>query len=320
MALSKKKLEEVREKSIKGSKTSYIIIPTNIRSLDKVLSGGLIAGGMVNFWGIEGSGKSNICAWLAKEFQEKGQAIYWDDTEGNVNIDWISKIGVDAKEVLWNENCYSGEEHMECLIVHTLDNDVGLCILDSVNNLVPEIQIDAVASNTRQTNALLLSRTIPQLNIYRSILRNKGEIPPTYLFVNQVRENQGGYTMSYKYSGGHILRHAWSQSIRMAKIEYLDEKDGSLSKDRRNEAKWYKVTCIIERNRNGRDGIPCEITFDIENARFDNLKMLIEEKSKYVKSGAWYKLGKNSWQGVSKFLKALEEDDKLVKELEKIGE
>ena len=48
--------------------------------------------------------------------------------------------------------------------------------------------------------------------------------------------------------------------------------------------------------------------------------MLIEEKNKYVKSGAWYKMGKKSWQGLFKFKKALEEDEKLIKELKKIGE
>lgn len=320
MALSKKKLEEIRARSVKGNRKPYTIIPTGIRALDKALNGGIIIGGYFQSWAREGFGKTNLVAHIASIFQNNDKRpIYWADTEGNLNMAWLGKIGVDVEEVYWAEECYSGEDHLENIIVHTLDNDVSLCIIDSIDNLVTLKQLDATSFDSRANNAHLLARTLPQINTYKSALKAKGEIPPTYLFINQVRDTQTGYG-GFRYTGGHILKHSFTQSVRLARIEYMDEGFNSLSKDSISNARYYRNECVIERNRNGRNGAICSIIFDIESAKYDNLLMLIEEKSKYIKSGAWYKVGKNSWQGLAKFKKALEEDEKLIKLVEEIGD
>jgi hypothetical protein len=159
---------------------------------------------------------------------------------------------------------------------------------------------------------------MPQIGMYRNSLRAKGEIPPTLIFISQCRAEQNGN--GFRYPGGFYLRHSWHQSIRLTQIKYYDSKMNELPKDRRSEGKYYIIDCIVERNRNGRNGVPFSAIFDIEEAKFDNTLMLIESKKRFVQSGAWFELEGKKFQGLPAFKKAVEEDNNLLEKLKLIGE
>lgn len=331
MAKNKAHQKAIGKKFVKGGKVDYELIPTGIAPLDRALNGGVVRGGHIHVWAKEGLGKTNLFTHIAKTIQDNYEKdIYWADTEGNFNTDWAKRIGLDTDDVYFATECYSGEDHLEMLLESTRKyiepdkysnyGDISAFILDSIDNMVPMKQLDHGVDDVRASNAHLMSRVMGQINSLRTAIGNNDEVPPTFFWVSQVRDNQSSPAGGFTYSGGHMIKHSWTQSIRITSIEYLDEKFNSLPRDKRADAKYYRNTLIIERNRNGRNGVKCEIIFDIENARFDNIAMLIFDKTRFVQSGAWFQLGEKKFQGISNFKMALEEDASLLEELKKVGE
>lgn len=331
MALNKAHQKEIGKKFVKGGKPCYELIKTNLLPLDKALGGGIVRGGHIHVWAKESLGKTNLFIHIAKTIQENyDKDIYWDDTEGNFNTEWAKKIGLDTDEVYFATECYSGEDHLEMILEGTRKyiepekysnyGDISAFIVDSIDNMVPMKQLDHGVTDVRASIAHLMSRVMGQINSLREAIKATTRVPPTYFWVSQVRDNQSSPAGGFTYSGGHMLKHSWTQSIRITNIEYLDDKFNTLPRDKREEARYYRNTIIIERTRNGRNGAKCELIFDIDNARFDDIAMLIFEKAKYIQGGAWYQLGDKKFQGIGNFKEALESSPELVEELKRIGE
>jgi DNA repair protein RadB len=68
-------------------------LPFGVRSLDNLLGGGIELGNLTEFYGEGGSGKTNLCAFLACRVAAEGHWVVYIDTEG-LSIERLSQIAV----------------------------------------------------------------------------------------------------------------------------------------------------------------------------------------------------------------------------------
>ena len=318
MGLTKKAIKEMTDKIVKGNIPEYVIMPTGLRPLDNALGGGIVLGGNIHCWGKEGAGKTVLASYLARLFQESGRTVYWDDLEGNLNPEWLTKMGVCVDELSHPVECYTAEEHTDMILLILIQKMYDLCIVDSIDNLSPERQVDKMSGDARGGAAALMSRITPQVNMYRKSWQYKGEVSPTLFWVSQVRVDQN--TGGFSYQGGRSIKHLWTQSIRLNHVEYFDNSFTELTKPERHKASFMKIHGVVERTRITSNFKPFELWFDLKNARFDTNLMLVGEKKHLISAGAWYYIGEKSFQGGQALKKALDESPELVLELEQITE
>lgn len=135
------------------SKTSVITeyISTGSYALNKIISGdprkGIPVGLITAFAGESSTGKSFICANVAREAQKQGFIVIYVETENSPIGDMLTKVGADSENIIKPEGCFTIAAVKNNLVktlraIHEQYPDSKiLVILDSLGNLVSDKQL-----------------------------------------------------------------------------------------------------------------------------------------------------------------------------------
>lgn len=295
---------------------------TGCTELDIMLSnrknGGIPTGRIIEFLGLEGSGKSMVSAHVIANAQKRGAYTVLFDTEFAVNQEFFSAIGVDFDKLIL-VHPRSVEETFENLekiveIVRT-KKDIAekgvVIVIDSMSALPANADLEAgyELEGFRTQKPRLLSMNIPK------ILRLIAEENISLIITNQYRMKMNPMPNEDKYttSGGMATRYYASLRVAFSIIGKITVGE--------NQAVGVKIKAKSTKSRFGGSQQTCE--FDVYFDRgIDNNTSLLKtlKKIEIVEvNGAWYSYtdnaGKQHKFQAKDFGKLIEENEALKEEL-----
>jgi recombination protein RecA len=191
-------------------------------------NGGIPVGRISELAGLEGSGKSLICAHLVADVQRRGGIAIYFDTEYAVSTDFFEAVGVNLKTMIHKpgnrlEEIFAAIMHI-CSEVRRKGDDSKevLIILDSIAAAKPASDIE---QGTEQTGygtekSKFLSRIMPDV----AALISEQKI--ALVFTNQLRQklNVQAFQDPYKTTGGMTLPYYYSVRVRLSKKAAIKNK------------------------------------------------------------------------------------------------
>ena len=177
---------ELNKASKEGQKAFFIgeeetptdlsdFISTGSSLLDLAISnrpnGGIAVGRITELAGLEGSGKSLICAHMIADVQKDGGVAVLIDSEAAVNAEFFEAVGIDMSRLVYIpcDNLEEAFEHVEMIIErirkNAKNNKKVLIIIDSLAALLPkaELELGFEQQGFGTQKAKLLSRAMAKL-------------------------------------------------------------------------------------------------------------------------------------------------------------
>ena len=304
-----------------------IICSTGSYSLDLVLGcNGTPKGRIMTIQGPESGGKTLMSLIIMSEVQKIKGTCAFLDLEGTYTQTWATKFGVDVNNLLYVKPKNGGE----CLdiVLQLVESGVDFIVIDSVAVLTTNAEEEAQSDQAMMAQiARLLSQNLKRI---QSKL-NQGS-SSTICFINQLRNNIGGYGNPEVATGGKALRFYSSLTLDVRRKETIGDKDNPIGFS--TKIKALKNKC----GRPFREVIidlyigPDKYGVDKEAEIFNIACQLgiIEKQSKdkendcYVKDekGSYYAYKTERFYGLPKMMKYIEnnpaEMDVIKKEVERI--
>lgn len=251
-----------RELITEGIKlVDYESISFSSPMLNYLLHGGFPRGRIVEFYGLESSGKTttalDICGnaqkLFYKEFLDKKteleaklkdkankniqneynllldrgeQKVIYFDLEQTFDEEWAVKLGVDPEKiVLVRPDVDSGEHILELILDMLNSEEVGLVVIDSIPSLVSEAELEkSLSEQTRGGIAKLMGTFLKKaLPILR---RTKASL----LLINQIRDSMNPYE-AYTTPGGRAIKFYSSVRLLFKEGAYLDQNNKEIAKN-----------------------------------------------------------------------------------------
>jgi recombination protein RecA len=198
--------------------------------LDLALGGGYPKGRLVQFTGVEKSGKTSLLCMAIAEAQktEPDKACAIIDLEQSFNPDWAKTLGVDIDKLFFAQpDMYA--ERVFALIEYMLKtNQYSIIGLDSVAGLVPRSEFeenDWDKEGRVGGSAKAISLAIRKL-INTGLLAKSGT---TLIFINQLRDKIGAFSLYGTPTdtvGGHSIKYAATQILEVSTGEYFTKQEG----------------------------------------------------------------------------------------------
>lgn len=236
--------------SVKGHKVAYFLddeespsqvkhwVSTGSTLLDLQVSnrkdGGLPVGKIVEFNGLEGSGKSLLASHLLANTQKMGGVAVYIDTENAVDFKFLETIGIDRN----GDFLYVSEHRLET-IFQLIEKIIAKVKESKKENKFVTIVVDSIAGATTSNEiegeydkegwntdkAIVLSKAM------RKITGTIGREQVLLVFTNQLRTNLGVmFGDKWTTSGGKAIPFHSSVRVRMRSTKKITEKVGGQKK------------------------------------------------------------------------------------------
>jgi recombination protein RecA len=293
-------------------------ISTGSSMLDLAISnrphGGLPVGKLVEFNGLEGTGKSLVCAHICAETQRKGGVAVVLDTEHAAAPAFWKSLGVDLKHLPYVqvETVEDIFEKMESLIATARKNSdrILTLIVDSVAaaSTKAEMESDHGKDGFATGKSIIISKAM------RKITNMIGRQKVLVVFTNQLRQNLNAMAFGDKYivSGGKALAYHCSVRVRLNNSGKLKSGEKIIG----NECK-----AVVIKNRMGppQRQASFDIYFDSGIADYGSWIKVLKETSLIKQGGAYYTYKKDDgseWKFQSKdFVSTMQTDQSLKEEI-----
>lgn len=269
-------------------------IPTGCDILDLAVSnrknGGLPVGRVVEIFGLEGSGKSLLCAYVLAETQKKGGIAVLIDTEAATSKDFFSTLGVDVDKLIIMELNVLEEiyEATERVIesVRKSQKDVPVTIvIDSLAGASTKMEMEATYDRQGYATGKALINSTAMRKITNLIAKEKILLIGT----NQVRANMnamGFGAEAWTTSGGKAWPFHASVRIKLKLIGKENSGDEIQGSDKTGR----KVEAEIVKNRVGPPlrKVKFNIYFDRGIDNYESWLFALKEMGVVTTGGAWY--------------------------------
>lgn len=273
-------------------------ISTGSSMLDLAISnrphGGLPVGRMVEFSGLESSGKSLLSAQIMADTQKKGGVAVYIDTENAASPEFWESLGVDIKQMLYLQvdSVEAIFEKMEEIItvVRKSDKDRILTIIvDSVAaaSCTTELESEHGKDGYNTTKAIVIGKAM------RKITNMIGKQKVLTIFTNQLRQNMNAMAFGDKYvvPGGKSIPYHCSVRVRLNNTGKLKQGDRIVG----NGCK-----AVVQKNRMGPPHRSAEFDIYYDSGIADYASWIkVMKNSKLLKqAGAYYKYTKNDGEEI----------------------
>jgi recombination protein RecA len=222
-------------------------IPSGCLSLDMAIGlPGIPRGRIIEFYGLESSGKSTMCLKTISEAQKIGLRCAYIDAEQAFDPKWAIKQGVDVKELYISQPDY-GEEALDIVEICSKSGQYPLIIIDSVAALTPKKIIDGEMGDQHMAlQARMMSQAMQKL----AGLCNKSKT--TLVFINQLRQKIGVMFGEKRTTpGGLALKFYSSVRVEFWKGSKIKEKSKSDDTNDKGEIIGYEGGFKVIKNKVG---------------------------------------------------------------------
>ena len=270
------------------------VIPSGSDALNVALGiGGYPRGRVVEIYGPESSGKTTLAQHAIAEAQRSGLTCAFVDAEHALDVAYARATGVNVNALLFSQP-NSGEQALEIVSRLVESGGVGLIVVDSVAALTPEAEIRGeMGEATVGAQARLMGQALRKLQAPAS------RTGTTLLFTNQLREAIGVmFGSSERQPGGRALKFAASQRLDIRRIETIKAHDLPVANRCRVKVVKNKVAAPLK---------VAELTIRY-GVGIDTATERLEEgilAGDIAKSGSWYTMNGERYQGDEKILEAL---------------
>lgn len=266
-------------------------ISTGATMLDIAVSnrpnGGIAVGRITEITGLEGSGKSLVCAHIMANTQKMGGVAVLIDTETAVNPEFYKAIGLDLKKLLWVEAPTVEDvfDRMVALIEHIRKqpankDKIVTIVVDSVAaaSTKKEMEADFSKDGYATDKAIIISKAM------RKITGMIAKQNIALVFTNQLRQkmNAPAFSDPWTTSGGKAIAFHASTRIRLSQTGKLKDKDGNII--------GVEVKANVVKNRLGPPHRTAEFEIYFNRGIDDYTSWLsVMKEYKLIKqAGAWY--------------------------------
>ncbi len=276
-------------------------IPTGSPSLDAALGcGGYPKGRVVEIFGPESSGKTTLTLHAIAQCQAMGGVAAFIDAEHALDVNYATKLGVQAKELLIAQPD-NGEQALDIAEVLVRSGAVDLVVIDSVAALVPKAELEGeMGDHHVGVQARLMSQAL------RKLAGAAHRTGTTIVFINQLRMKIGVMFGSPETTtGGHALKYYASVRLDIRRIGAVKSGEDFIGNRTRVKVVKNKLAPPFQK-----------VEFDIRYGEgIDSVGDLLDravEAEAMEKSGAYYRFeGKSLAQGRENARAALAADAKL---------
>jgi recombination protein RecA len=238
-------LADVLNKQFKNDgKVAYFIdgdTPTDVKDwistgssmLDLAISnrphGGLPTGRIIEFNGLESSGKTLIASHAIADAQKKGGVGVYIDTENALNKEFLEAIGVDLEKMLYIqldtvEQIFQTIEKIITTIRESSKDKLVVIVVDSLAaaSTAIEMENDYEKTGWATSKALIVSQA------FRKITRLIGKERVILIFTNQLRQKMNVmFGDPWTTSGGKGLPFHASVRVRLKAMGQIKKKVGT---------------------------------------------------------------------------------------------
>jgi len=292
-------------------------ISTGSSILDLAISnrphGGLPVGKMVEFNGLEGTGKSLLSAHVVADTQKKGGIAVVIDTENAAAPDFWKSLGVDLSKLLYVqcetvEDIFEKMEQMIGIVRKSNKDRILTIIVDSVAaaSTKVELESDHGKDGYATGKSIIISKAM------RKITTMIGRQKVLTVFTNQLRQNLNAMAFGDKYvvSGGKSLAYHCSVRVRLNNTGKLKKGEEVIG----NECK-----ALVVKNRMGppQRQASFDIYFDSGIADYGSWIKVLKENNLVKQGGAYYTYKKDDgteWKFQSKDFVSTMKNDKVLNE------
>jgi recombination protein RecA len=219
----------------KGSPTDVVdFVSTGSSILDLIISnrknGGLPYGKIVEFQGLEASGKSLICSHVIAEVQKQDGIGIYIDTESAASQEFLTAIGVDNSQMLYLsfdtvEDIFSSIEALVTRIRSSDRDRKVVIVVDSISAASSKVEMEADFDQAgwATAKAIIISKAMRKLT--QMIAKQK----ICLIFTSQLRINLGvSFGDKYITSGGKALGFHASVIVRLTKSLKIKNPKGDI--------------------------------------------------------------------------------------------
>lgn len=289
----------------KRADMSIEVISTGCMPLDIALGvGGLPRGRITEIFGPEASGKTTVCLHLIAEAQKKGGTAAFIDAEHALEPVRAAAVGVDLDNLLISQPD-NGEQALEIVETLVRSNAVDVIVIDSVAALVPKAEIEGdMGDSMMGLQARLMSQALRKLT--GAISKSKTVV----IFTNQMRQKIGVmFGSNETTTGGLALKFYSSVRIDLRKIANIKTSSGeSVGSQHRARIVKNKIAPPFK-----------EAEFDVMNTEgisiYGSLVDLGIQYKLIDKSGAFFTVGNEKFQGREATKKYFKENPKVADSL-----
>ena len=292
-------------------------ISTGSSILDLAISnrphGGLPVGKMIEFNGLEGTGKSLLSAHVVADTQKKGGIAVVIDTENAAAPEFWKSLGVDLSKLLYVqcetvEDIFEKMEQMIGIVRKSNKDRILTIIVDSVAaaSTKVELESDHGKDGYATGKSIIISKAM------RKITTMIGRQKVLTVFTNQLRQNLNAMAFGDKYvvSGGKSLAYHCSVRVRLNNTGKLKKGEEVIG----NECK-----AVVVKNRMGppQRQASFDIYFDSGIADYGSWIKVLKENNLVKQGGAYYTYKKDDgteWKFQSKDFVQIMKNDKVLNE------
>jgi len=295
--------------------------------LNVALNGGLAYGRQVLIWGNKSAGKSSFCQQLIGMAQKEGKICAWIDAEQSFDPAWATRLGVSVDDLLYSSSRTVNE--MVDVATQLMSAGVDIIVVDSISALLPAIYFEKDSSelkqleNTKQIGAEArdMTNAVKMLNY-----ANNQSKPTLLILISQQRNQIGAMYVSHAPTGGHAVKFFSSTVIKLWSSESDNQaiKDKIASGDKLIEKKVGRsVSWNIDFNKTGPAFVngTYDFYFDTDHIGVDNVAEIVdiaELHGHIERSGAWYTVLGERFQGRAKVIDWLRNNPERAEELVRI--
>ena len=291
--------------------------PTPSYGLNRALGGGLPYGRQVLIWGSKSSAKSSLCLQMIGMAQKEGKVCAWIDAEMSYSEDWAKTLGVDTESLIYstartiNDMVDVGTDLMQA--------GADIIVVDSISALLPAIYFEKDSTelkqleNTKQIGAEAKDMT----NAVKMLNYANNQTKPTLLvLISQARNNITAMYTSQQPTGGMATKFYSSTIIKL----FSSESDNQAIKGKIHvgdkiieEKVGRKVRWDVQFSKTSPAFQSGEYDFyfrgnDIGIDSVADLVDTAEILGFIERSGAWYTVNGERFQGRDKLVLGVKED------------
>lgn len=293
--------DELNKKNKEGGKVAFFLdeqenpadipdwISTGSSLLDLAISnrpnGGLPVSKMVEFSGLEGTGKSLLSAHIIANTQKKGGKAIMIDTENSAAPEFWKSLGVDLKNLLYiqRETVEDIFGTIESAIAYIRKNDTD-CLVTIIVDSVAAASTKTEQESEHGKTGYATDKSIIISKAMRKITTMIGRQKVLIVFTNQLRQNINAMAFGDKWviSGGKAIAYHTSVRVRLNNMGKLKKGDAVIG----NGCK-----AIVVKNRMGppnRDA-QFDIYYDSGIADYSSWLKILKESNLIKQAGAYYK-------------------------------